>query len=243
MNDKFTVEQLHWAKEDLVAGAAVSWVKELASRSEEDSTTVQEKPGGSVEAAKDIPGQYLPRHVNSIFLPGHNGEEGQEVQHQDAVAVQDDQEQAQVEGDDHQQCGGRDDTPSSARGDQQGQEAGGGGHELQQEEGGDHGGDVARAGNDGVPQAQATAFMSLRHPEKGVSPGFVKSRRRRKPDGLVQRQINSKIFFFKEQIVPSVGLTSGSSGGPCVAVESERGLKRGLDQMEGPVARKRLRED
>ena len=30
---------------------------------------------------------------------------------------------------------------------------------------------------------------------------------------------------------------------PCVAKESERGLKRGLDQMEGPIARKRLRED
>ena len=140
-------------------------------------------------------------------------------------------------------CGGRDDTPSSARGNQQGQEAGGGGHELQQEEDGDQDGDSARAGNDGVPRAQATAFMSLRHPEEGVSPGFVKSRRRRKPDGLVQRQINSKLFFFKEQIVPSVGLNRGSSGGPCVAVERERGLKRGLDQMEGPVVRKKLRED
>ena len=78
---------------------------------------------------------------------------------------------------------------------------------------------------------------------QSVSPGYVKSRRRRKPDGLVQKQLNSKLFFYKEQIVPSVGLNSGSSGGPCVAIERERGLKRGLDQVEGPVARKKLRED
>ena len=52
MNDKFNCEQLHWAKEGLVAGAAVSWVKELASRTEEDIITVQEKPGCSAEAAR-----------------------------------------------------------------------------------------------------------------------------------------------------------------------------------------------
>ena len=130
---------------------------------------------------------------------------------------------------------GDDALQSGARGAQLAQDTGGGGHD----------GEGARAGgeDDGVPQAQATAYMSLRHPEEGVSPGFIKSRRRRKPDGLVQKQMNSKLFFYKEQIVPSVGLNSGSSGGPCVAIERERGLKRGLDQVEGPVARKKLRED
>ena len=85
--------------------------------------------------------------------------------------------------------------------------------------------------------------MGLKHPEEGVSPGYVKSRRRRKQDGLVQMPINSRLFFLKKQIVPSVGLSGVPSGGPCVAKESERVLKRGLDQMEGPIARKRLRED
>ena len=160
------------------------------------------------------------------------------MQHQEAVAVQDDQEHVQGVGVDHQQCVvGEDALLSGARGAQLAQGAGGGGHD------GDGEGARVEGGDDGGPQAQATTFMSLRHPEDGVSPGYVKYRRRRKPDGLVQKQINSKLVFYKEQIVPSVGLNSGSSGGPCVAMERERGLKRGLDQMEGPVARKKSRED
>ena len=124
----------------VVAGAAVSWVKELASR------TVQEKPGGSAEAAQDIPGKHSPRHVYNIFLPGHNSEEGQiygqEVHYQEAVAVQDDQEHVQGVGVDHQQCVvGEDALLSGARGAQLAQDAGGGGHDGEgaRAEGGDAG--------------------------------------------------------------------------------------------------------
>ena len=140
-------------------------------------------------------------------MPGHNSEEGQidgqEVQHQDAVAVQDDQEHVQGVGVDHQQCVvGEDALLSGARGAQLAQDAGGGGHDGE--------GARVEGGDDGGPQAQATTFMSLRHPEDGVSPGYVKSRRRRrKPDGLVQKQLNSKLFVYKEQIATSVGLNSG----------------------------------
>ena len=248
-NDKFKVEQLHWAKEGLIAGAAVSWKKELASRVEED-ITVLENPGGSAEAAKEIPGKHALSNYPNTFLPGHSSDEGQvagqEVQHQTAGAVQDDQEQVQGGGVGHQQHGVKPDALlSSVRGDQQVQEeGGGGGYEQQQGGSGDQDGvDAGAWDDDGAPHEQASALVGLKHPDQGVSPGYVKSRRRRKQDGLVQMPINSRLFFLKKQIVPSVGLSGVPSGGPCVAKESERGLKRGLDLMEGPIARKRLRED
>ena len=100
-----------------------------------------------------------------------------------------------------------------------------------------------RVKDGGVVHRLAQTFTDrLRHPAEGVSPGYVKSRRRKKPDGLVQSRII--LFSKKEQIVPSVGLHSVPSGGLWDVKNSERGFKRGLgDQLEGPIALKRLRKD
>ena len=106
-NDKFTKEQLHWAKEGLVAGIADSRMKVVASSNMRESissvdsnipiTTDVEKPGGNAGAAKDIPGKQLQNHLSNIFLPGHDSDrrdaEGCEVQHQEAGAVSGDQDQ------------------------------------------------------------------------------------------------------------------------------------------------------
>ena len=92
MNDKFNDEQLHWAKEGRVAGDAVDWMQEVAScRVDQDiiiRNTSVEKPGGSAETAKDIPGKHSTNHLSNIFLPGHDADEwntaGQGVHHQGA---------------------------------------------------------------------------------------------------------------------------------------------------------------
>ena len=233
LNDKFKVEQLHWAKEGHVAGGAVSWIQELASsRVEQDRATSGEKPGGSVDSAKDNPGKHSNIHCSNTFLAGcydvdKDHADGQGVQ--DPGAVQGDPDQVHGGGEGIQQ---HDEPMLYRRGNRLGQE-GGGDQEQQQSGGGDEVGQSAWARDGGV---------HLRYPEEGVLPGFAKSRRKRKPDGLVQMQINASLFFLK-QIVPSVGIDSVPSGEPCGANERERGSKRGMDQVEGPVAKKRLREN
>ena len=119
----------------------------------------------------------------------------------------------------------------------------GGGREHHPVGAGDEGGRDARVKDGRVVHRLAQTFTDrLRHPEEGVSPGYVKSRRRKKPDGLVQSRIIQ--FSKKEQIVPSVGLHSVPSGGPWDISKSERGFKRGLgDQLVGPIALKRFRKD
>ena len=124
-----------------------------------------------------------------------------------------------------------------------GQEGGGGGREHHPVGAGDEGGRDAQAKDGGLVHRLAQTFTDrLRHPAEGVSPGYVKSRRRKKPDGLVQSRII--LFSKKEQIVPSVGLHSVPNGGPWDIRKSERGFKQGLgDKLEGPIELKRLRKD
>ena len=233
LNDKFNHEQFHWAKEGHIIGAAWSLVQEETSSREEQENIIRatsvHKPGGSGETAKEIPGKHLYSNLSNTFLPaGHDGDMGQD-DGQGAGAVQGHQDQIQ---------GGRGDgLQDHDRG-----EGGGSDQELQEGGGGEDGqGAWARDGE--VPHAQPP-MLSLKYPEDSVSPGYAKSRRRRKPDGMVQKRLEtSSSLNFKKQILPSVGLVSVPSGGSCVAIERERGSKRGMDQMEGPIARKRIRED
>ena len=77
---------------------------------------------------------------------------------------------------------------------------------------------------EGVQPAVVEArCMVLKHPLDGVSPGFKKSRKKRRNDGMMQSSIIN---------------TSGGS----LIYKSERGLKRGSgDQMGGPVTDKKAR--
>ena len=79
-------------------------------------------------------------------------------------------------------------------------------------------------GGEGVQPALVEArCLVLKHPLDGVSPGFKKSRKRRRNDGMLQSSIIN---------------TSGGS----LIYKSERGLKRGSgDQMGGPVTDKKAR--
>ena len=55
----------------MFAGDAVSWIQELASsRVEQDRATSGEKPGGSVDSAKDNPGKHSNIHCSNTFLAG-----------------------------------------------------------------------------------------------------------------------------------------------------------------------------
>ena len=211
------------------------------------------KPGGSAETAKEIPGKHPTKLLSNILLPGQDtdrgGEKGREVQHQGTGAVQD-QDLCGAVG--QQQCDVGEDEPGhvhdgvdwldaptcSVGANQMGQ-----GGEQHPDGAGDEGGRGARVRDGGVVRRLAQSFTErLRHPEEGVSPGYVKSRRKRKPDGLVQSRIY--LFTKQEKNVPSAGLNLIPSGGPWEIKKNERGFKRGLgDQMGGPIAVKRLRKD
>jgi hypothetical protein len=268
MNDKFNQEQLHWAKEGHIVGVADSRMQEVASRMKNNITSIINvdntmatslgKPGGSAETAKEIPGKHPTKLLSNILLPGQDsdrgGEKGHEVQHQGTGAVQDQdlcgavgQQQCDVGEDEpgHVHDGvGRLDAPTCSGGaNQMGQGGEGGGLEQHPDGAGDEGGRGARVRDGGVVQRLAQSFTErLRHPEEGVSPGYVKSRRKRKPDGLVQSRIY--LFTKQEKNVPSAGLNLIPSGGPWEIKKNERGFKRGLgDQTGGPIAVKRLRKD
>jgi hypothetical protein len=105
------------------------------------------------------------------------------------------------------------------------QDGGGGDHHLRQ--GGVVGEVVGRI---------ATSFTSvLSSPKSSDSPGWKKSRRRRIPDGLVQRRIEHFVALNSNLNISSD--VSFPSGGPQVykKFSSSRGIKRGVwDQMEGP---------
>ena len=203
LNDKFNHEQFYWAKEGLIIGAAWSLVQEEASSREEQENIIRatsvQKPGGSGETAKEIPGKHSYSNLSNTYLPaGHDGDigqdDGQGEQQQGAGAVQGHQDQIQG--------GGGDGLQDHDRGE------GGGSEQELQEGGGDEDGQCAWARDGEVPHAQPP-ILSLKYPEDSVSPGYTKSRRRRKTDGLVQRQLETSLLFFKKQIIPSVGLVSG----------------------------------
>jgi hypothetical protein len=90
----------------------------------------------------------------------------------------------------------------------------------------------------------SSCTLKLSSPKDSESPGWVKSRRRkRNPDGLVQKRLEYfttlQLNCSSENLVPS--------GGPIRRNENEsaRGIKRGMgDQMEGPCRmQKKVRKD
>ena len=87
----------------------------------------------------------------------------------------------------------------------------GGGHE------GHGGGDMER-----LPRTLGTLLSA---PKVSDSPGFVKSRRKRAPDGLVQRRISH--FTILEENISSEVVPKILGGGPCKS-ENVRGIKRGM---------------
>ena len=54
-----------------------------------------------------------------------------------------------------------------------------------------------------VQRLAQTFTERIRHPKEGVSPGYNKSRKERRPDRFVQSRI--KIFSQQEKSVPSTG--------------------------------------
>jgi hypothetical protein len=83
--------------------------------------------------------------------------------------------------------------------------------------------------------------LKLNAPKTSDSPGWKKARRKKVPDGLVQR----RILYFTQQTNISSEDSILPSGGPLkVNVGKSRGIKRGIDdQVEGPSGLlKRLRE-
>ena len=89
-----------------------------------------------------------------------------------------------------------------------------------------------------VGEQHHPTYPRLKYPEDSASPKFVKSRRRKKSDGLVQAKLTF-IAAKKHEIIPSFGDSVCPSGGPQGEIKSERGFKRGLgDQVEGPPNKK-----
>ena len=90
-----------------------------------------------------------------------------------------------------------------------------------------------------VGEQHHPTYARLKYPEESALPKFVKSRRRKKSDGLVQAKLTF-IAAKKHEIIPSFGDSVCPSGGPQGEIKSERGFKRGLgDQVEGPPNKKR----
>ena len=80
-------------------------------------------------------------------------------------------------------------------------------------------------------------FTRLRYQEESASPKIVRSRRKRKPDGLLQAKLNFVPTQKNPKIIPSEGLSFHPCGGPQGVNKSGRGCKRGLgDQVEGPAS-------
>ena len=106
-----------------------------------------------------------------------------------------------------------------------------------QEDGRDQHFDAGRA----VSRLTDPFTLKLNAPKNSDSPGWTKARRRKVPDGLVQR----RILYFTQQTNISSEDSILPSGGPLkVNVGKSRGIKRGIDdQVEGPSGLlKRLRE-
>ena len=144
---------------------------------------------------------------------GEGGAHGQQDGHDQAQEEEEHVGQCQVVGGQHQHVGG------GQAGDALGIAGGrGGGHEVL------GGGDVER-----LPRTLKTLLSA---PKVSDSPGFVKSRRKRVPDCLVQRRI-SHFTILKEKV--SLEVDPKILGAVPWKSESVCGIKRGMgDSMEGP---------
>ena len=222
------------------------------------------EPGSSREAVKDTPGKDIGLHFMNIILPGPKDAEGAGQVHEGdqgrghgGQEVCDGLPEKEVQGQDTQSGPGgevHEGVPGGSRdGHEVGEEVpwdgvggpgeqpdcGGGGADLRdgvQEEGGSQHLWLGQA----VARVASSIKLKLSSPKDSESPGWVKSRRRRVPDGLVQKRL--KYFAAlsncsSENLVPSGGASRKSEIG--------RGIKRGMgDQMEGPSGlTKKVRKD
>jgi hypothetical protein len=200
------------------------------------------EPGSSRDAVKDTPGKEYDKLCLKTLLPGPiaagGAGQGREVAHggDQGGAVH---------------CGGVPDEEvhDQPTGQQQGvgqveqQHPQVGAAEIHQEGEGVHDDDnnpVQHFGGGG-DETESRPTLKLIAPRKSDSPGWAKSRKRKNPDGLVQRRIS----YFSHKANGSSDGNYVPYGRPWeVKVESSRGIKRGVgDQAEGPSGLKRLRED
>ena len=211
----------------------------------------EQEPGSSSRAVRINPGKDNNFHVNKSLLqgpvnagvPGHGREEGAGGAH--------DQHEVRGQAQDEEVCGGHCNPDQDVMPQGRGQcQAGGGQHQhvgggqagdALGDSGGQGGGDDQRREGD-VGRLARTLTSLLSAPKDSDSPGWVKTRRRRAPDGLVQRRISH--FTILEEKVSSEGVPKIPGGGP-YSKESVRGIKRGMDySMEGPSGiKKRKRKD
>lgn len=266
MNDKFLKKSLHWAKKSFVPGADRSNMPREDNMEVDNISSISStynikaasmvKPGSSGTAVKDTPGKDMFKPVINIILQGqehaggggHVQEEGLGEGHVlqgvaghllpegvlDSEQPQYVDSQGQGVAQEGQEGGGGEERRGCEhlQHQQVGQDKldcdqlGGGGevHDQQQQ-----GGDV---------RSRNSHFLRLRYPDDNASPKYVKSRRKKRTDGLVQARLNF-VKTQKEENCPSNRALFCPSGGPQVMKKSERGTKRGLgDQMEGPASKK-----
>jgi hypothetical protein len=247
MNDKFIERSLHWAKESFVPGAGWSNLPReeeniIISTSSNHNTSAasMDKSGSSGTAVKDTPGKDNFKPVTNFTLQGHEHARGGDQVREGLLGGGHGQQGVAAhllpEGVPARAIGGGQ-VREGALGEGHGHQQGVAGHLLQEghqcvaQEERDEQGEVDNVTS--LPH-----FTRLRYPEESASPKIVRSRRKRKPDGLLQAKLNF-VPTQKKQIIPSEGVSFDPSGGPQGVNKSERGFKRSLgDQVEGPARKK-----
>ena len=217
--------------------------------------TTMLEPGSSREAGKDTPGKDNNFQFMNTLLQGPVVAEG-------AGQVCED-----VQGGTHGECEVCGEVPDGEVRDQTGQathpgpggevhdgEQGGcqvghhqqhgdgGGVQVQRDEvqDGGAGQHVGPRGAGAVSRVANSLTFKLNSPKDSDFPGWVKSRRKRVPDGLVQRRIQ---YFSKDNA--NCSSESFVPSGGSLKVKNVRGIKRGMgDQVEGPSGLpKKIRKD